>query len=176
MRPERSEEVLRLDARTLEGAVQVGIPRVPELDRAQERLENGLLLVVTAGTAKREQRRAVLEDEARRQRVARTRMRPDLVGPRRVEEELLTAHAHADTGIAQDAAARDPAAARRGIEYVAVLVYNRDMCRVLADAGRVETERRLDVGERRGIVGRRLGDIRPPVRPRLHLAVIFHRI
>ena len=51
MRPERSVEVQRLDARPLERLVQVRIPVVPELDDAQERLQDRLLLVVAAGRA-----------------------------------------------------------------------------------------------------------------------------
>ena len=82
-------------------------------------------------------------------------MRANLVRAGRVEEELLAAHAHADAGVAENDGARDPAAARRGVEDVAVLVDDGDVRRVLADAGGVEPARGLHIrgGDRRGAVG-----------------------
>ena len=102
-----------------------GIPAIPELDDVEERLQDRLVLVVAAGRAQRHQRLAVLEHQARRQRVARPRPRPDLVGAGLVEPELLAAHAHADAGVAEDHRAGHPAAARRGVEDVAGLVDDR---------------------------------------------------
>jgi len=51
VRPERAVEVLRLRPRAFEGDVEVGVPVVPKLQDAQERLENRLVLVVAAWRA-----------------------------------------------------------------------------------------------------------------------------
>ena len=51
VRPERSVEVQRLHARPLERGMQVRIPVVPELDDAEERLQDRLILVVAARRA-----------------------------------------------------------------------------------------------------------------------------
>ena len=142
VRPERAVEVQRLHARALERAVQVRIPVVPELDDAQERLEDRLLLIVAARRADAHHRHVALEDDARCQRVARAGAGAELVRPRLVEPELLAADAHADAGVAEDDGAVDPAAARRHIEDVAVLVDHRDVRRVLHDAGGIQSERR----------------------------------
>ena len=88
VRPERSVEMQRLDARPLERRVKVRVPFRPELDDVQECLEDGLLLVVAAGRADRHERLAVAQHDAGRQRIAGPRPRPQLRGPRLVEPEL----------------------------------------------------------------------------------------
>src|SRR5690349_19135163 len=75
VRPHRSIEMHRLHAWPREGGMEVWIPVVPELDDIEERLQDRLLLVVAAGSADRHERLAVLENQARRQRVARPRPR-----------------------------------------------------------------------------------------------------
>src|SRR5579883_2338956 len=98
VRPERSEEVQRLHAGPFKGLVEVRIPVRPELDDIEECLEYRLVLVVAPGRAERHQRLPVLQNDARCERVARARPRPELRGPRWVQPELLAANAHADSG------------------------------------------------------------------------------
>src|SRR5690348_10834267 len=136
VRPERAVEMRRLHARALERLVQVRVPVAPEFDDAEKRLQNGLLLIVPAWGSKRHHRRVALEDETRRQRVPWSRARANLIRAGLVEPELLAAHAHADAGVAENHGAGDPAAARRGIEEIAVAVDDRDVRGVLGDAAR----------------------------------------
>src|SRR5882762_4812153 len=131
MRPERAVEVQRLHPRPFEGLVQIGEPIGPELDDVEERLKDGLVLVVAARRADGHEGLTVLQDDAGRERVARAGARTQLRGARSVEPELLAPHAHADAGVAENDGAADPAAARGRVEDVAVLVDDGDMGRVL---------------------------------------------
>ncbi len=88
------------------------------------------------GDADRHEGLAVAQHDARRERVARSRARPQLRRARLVEPELLAAHAHADPGIAEDHGAADPAAARRRVEDVAVLIDDGDVGGVLVGTWR----------------------------------------
>ena len=69
-------------------------------DEAEERLQDRLILVVATGRPEAHQRRVAPEDDARRQRVARTRTRPQLIGHRLVEPELLSPRGEPHAGAA----------------------------------------------------------------------------
>src|SRR6266540_4575125 len=134
LRPERAVEVQRLHTRPLECRVKIRIPRVPELDGAQERLENRLILVVAAGSADGHHRLIAFEHETRRERIAGASAWAQLIRSRLVQPELLAADAHADAGLAENDRAVDPATAWRDVEDVAVFVDDGDMSRVLHHA------------------------------------------
>src|SRR4029453_18140659 len=99
-----------------ERGMQVRIPVVPELHHTQERLQDRLILVITTRRAERHHRRVTLEDQTRRQRVARARVRANLVRSRLVQPELFTANAHADARITENHRAWHPATTRGHIE------------------------------------------------------------
>ena len=150
--------------------MQVRVPLRPELDDVQQALKNGLFLVVAPGCADRHERLAVLQHDARRQRVARPRARTQLGRARLVEPERLSANAHHDARGSEDDGRREPGTARCAVEHIAVAVDDRNMRRVLDDPGG-------------GIViarhGRRrhgIGKVRDPVRPRLHLGIERQRV
>src|SRR5436309_16132558 len=102
----------RLNARTFESGMQVGIPVVPEIDHAEQRLQDRLILIVTAGRPNPHHRDVALEYHARRQGITRPRPRPDLRRARGVEPELLTADAPSNSRLTQDDGAVDPAPGR----------------------------------------------------------------
>ena len=135
VRPERSVEVQRLHAGPSERVVEVRIPLRPELHDVQERLEDGLLLVVAAGRADRHERLAVAQHDARRQRVARAGPRPQLAGACLSSQNDSPRTLMAIPVLPRIDRGRNPRAARRAVEDVAVAIDHRDVRRVLDDAG-----------------------------------------
>src|SRR5713226_6592080 len=171
MWPERTVEMRGRDTRPFERFMQIRIPRWPELGDVEERLENCLLLVVTTGRSDRHERLAILEHDARRQRISRPLPWPELSGHLGIEPELLATHAHRDARVAENDRATNPAAARRAVEDVARAVDDRDVRGVLVGSAageeigrRVGAGDRLEIGRRRTI--RTAGIyVRLPVRP-----------
>jgi hypothetical protein len=137
VRPERPVEVTGLHTGPFEGGVQVRVPVVPEIDHAQEGLEDGLVLIIAAGRAEGHDRHIAAENHAGCERVAWAGVRADLVGPGLIQPELFAAHAHADAGVAQDHGAGNPAATGGGVEEIAVLIDNGHVGSVLRYAGGV---------------------------------------
>src|SRR5215469_12070792 len=125
----------------LEGGVQVGVPVVPEIDHAEQGLEDRLLLVIPAGGADGHDGYVAFKDHARSERVAWAGVRTDLVGLRLIQPELLAADAHADSRVAEDHGAGNPSARRCGVEEIAVLIDDGYMRGVFGDAAGVATER-----------------------------------
>src|SRR5689334_21134652 len=111
----------RLHARPGKCRMKVRIPVVPELDDVEERLQNGLLLIVAPRSADCHERLAVFQDKTGRQGVARARAGFHVVRALLLEEELLATAAHLDSRVAKDDASAYPSAARRRVEHVAVL-------------------------------------------------------
>src|SRR5262249_43718103 len=106
-------EVERLRRGPLERLVQVRVPRGPDLYNIEKCLQDRLVLVVAAGRADSHEGRPVAQHDAGRERIARPRPRAQLGGAGLVEPELFAAHTHADSRVAEDDGAADPAAARR---------------------------------------------------------------
>src|SRR5262249_7545115 len=119
-----------------------------------ERLQDRLVLIVAARGTQRQEGLAVLEHDARRESVAGPRAWTELRGAIFVQPELLPADAHPDTGVPQNYGARNPAATRRGVEYVPVLIDDRDVSGVLHDSVRyLSNVYRLRRSRRAGEVG-----------------------
>ena len=159
-----------LDPRPFKGFVQVGIPSRPKLDNIEEGLQNRLVLIVAARCAQGHERLSVLQYDARRQGVPRARSGTQLRGAFRIQPELFTADAHADASVTQNHGAGNPAAARRAVEDVAVLVDDGDVGGVLDAA----IHHLRDVN--RGGGSRSARDVRGPVFPLFHFGIKRQRI
>src|SRR5687767_5423688 len=106
----------------LKRGMQVRIPVVPKFHNAQEGLQDRLILVIATRRAERHHRRIALEDQARRERVARTCTWTNLIGSFLVQPKLLAANAHADARVTEDHGTWYPPTTRSDVEDVAVFV------------------------------------------------------
>src|SRR5262245_51243927 len=104
--------------------MQVRIPVVPKLDHIEKRLQDGLVLIISAGSSQCHERLSVPQHNAWRQGVARTRAWSQLCGACGIEPELLATYAHADPGVSENHGAAYPTAARCAVEHISGAVDN----------------------------------------------------
>src|SRR5688500_12905714 len=91
-----------LQSRPLECRVEVRVPLVAELDDVEEGLQHGLFLIVAAGSAECEIGLSIAQHDAWRERIPRTRARPQLGGASRIQPELLASCRQSDPRVADD--------------------------------------------------------------------------
>ncbi len=118
-----------------------------KFDHVEQHLQQRLILIVPAGRAQNHEWLAFFENQRRRQSDARTFARRDHVGTARISQRRLQTLAHQNARVARHHG-RQPRAARRRAEHVAVFVDH-------IDAGRVI--RFFDLRKRRRVVRNRRG-------------------